>query len=261
MNQENFIKVNLEFDSNLFSELSSQINFENVGKGRLANHLVKSNDEAIPIVRTTTQYSIPAHHFSSTHDKIIENINNSISDFGPISFNNALIEIYDNSYKKMKYHSDQALDLAPNSYIALYSCYENPEELTAQAIRKLKVKNKTSEEEFEISLTHNSLVLFSLTTNSKFYHKIVLEQVPKQKPLTSENKWLGITFRKSKTFIKFKNDLAYFENNKLLELANDAQKKEYFMLRGKENRSLNFNYPELNYTLSKADLILPKMVK
>lgn len=257
MNQNEFIKKTLTFEQNLFCELSNQINFENVGKGRIGNHLVKTNDNGIPIIRTTTQYSIPAHHFSSTHHKIVDCINDKLVNLNTINFNNALIEIYDSSYTKMKYHSDQCLDLATNSYIGLFSCYEKPDELTEQSIRKLKIKDKITNEEFEISLTHNSLVLFSLSANSKFFHKIVLEQIPKQKPLKSENKWLGITFRESKTFIHFKNNLPYFANGELLKLATDIQKKEYYMLRGEENRSIDFIYPTIDYTLSKADLMMP----
>ncbi|PKH51136.1 hypothetical protein CXF68_10760 [Tenacibaculum sp. Bg11-29] len=258
MNLSEFTKITLPFEQNLFNELSNQISFENVGKGRFGNHLIKISDNGIPIVRTTTQYNIPAHNFSSTHNTIIKSINDSLEDLTPINFNNALIEIYDSSYTKMKYHSDQCLDLAPNSYIALFSCYEKPNELTEQSIRKLKIKDKITDEEFEILLTHNSLILFSLPLNSRFFHKIVLEQIPKQKPLKSENKWLGITFRESKIFIQFKNNQPYFTNGKLLKLANDIQRKEYYTLRGEENRSPNFTYPKIDYTLSKADTIMPK---
>ncbi len=258
MNQDDFIKTTLVFDQNLFHELSNQINFENVGKGRSGNHIVKIEDKGIPIVRTTTQYNIPAHNFSSTHNRIVNTINCKLENLAPIDFNNALIEIYELSYTKMKYHSDQCLDLASNSYIGLFSCYEKPDDLTEQSIRKLKIKDKITNEEFEFSLTHNSLILFSLSANSRFYHKIILEQVPKQKSLKSENKWLGITFRESKTFIQFKNNLPYFLDGKLLELANDNQKKEYYRLRGEENKSLDFIYPKIDYTLSNADTIIPK---
>lgn len=112
-------------------------------------------------------------------------------------------------------------------------------------------------EEFEIPLTHNSVILFSVETNSKFLHKIVLDAKPNQKPLQSDHKWLGITFRKSKTFIQFEDNLPYFSKGQLLELANEEQKTEFFKLRGQENRIINFVYPELSYTLSVADRLMP----
>jgi len=258
MNQTHFYKITLPFNDNLFNDLVDGVEFENVGKGRIGNHLVKISDSKIPIVRTTTKYNIPAHNFSAIHNGIIEAIISNTPQLPSLNFNNALIEVYESKYSKMKFHSDQCLDLANNSYIALFSCYENPKELTEQSLRKLKIKDKTTNEEFEILLTHNSVVLFSTSTNSKFYHKIVLEQVPKQKPLDLDNKWLGITFRESKTYVQFNNNLPFFENGKKLELANEDQKMEYYKLRGEENKSLNFNYPLLSYTLSNADLIMPK---
>ena len=158
----------------------------------------------------------------------------------------------------MNYHSDQCLDLDSNSYIGLFSCYENPNQLTEKNLRKLIVKDKVSNDEFEISLTHNSVVLFSLETNTKFLHKIILEALPNPKSLTMDNKWLGITFRKSKTFIQFKDNIPYFPNGELFELANDEQQSEFYKLRGQENYNLNFVYPKLTYTLSMGDTLIPK---
>lgn len=259
MNQEDFFKTILPFEKNLFNKLLNEIEFENIANGRIGNHLVKVSEYGVPIVRTTTKYNIPAHVFSSTHNIIVDSINDNIGNEFSVNFNNALIEVYDSNYTKMNYHSDQCLDLDSDSYICLFSCYEKPDELTEQSIRKLKIKDKQTNKEFEILLTHNSIILFSLTVNSKFYHKIILEH--KQKRLQTENKWLGITFRKSKTFIEFKNNLPYFKNGKLLEFATNEQKKEYYKLRGTENRSTAFKYPKIDYTLSKADTVTPKGIK
>jgi len=43
----------------------------------------------------------------------------------------------------------------------------------------------------------------------------------------------------------------------LLVLANEEQSKAYYKLRGKENRNIDFIYPKIDYTLSKADTIIP----
>lgn len=109
----------------------------------------------------------------------------------------------------------------------------------------------------EIALTHNSIVLFSLETNGKFLHKIILESTLSKKKQEVDNKWLGITFRKSKTFIHFKDNLPYFANGDLLTLADENQKKEFYTLRGKENNNLNFVYPTLPYILSVGDTMKP----
>ncbi len=254
-----FLKIELPFEDNLFEILSNSVEFKKTGKGRLGNHLVDVTEKGIPIVRTTTEYDIAAGNFLKKHHTIISEINNQIQEsdlnLPELFFNNALIEVYESKYKKMKYHSDQSLDLDSESYIALFSCYENPEKLNENTFRKLKIKDKITEEESEIVLSHNSVVLFSTLTNKQFYHKIVLETMSNNE----ENKWLGITFRKSKTFITIKNDTAYFENGELLQLATEQEKRSFFMLRGEENRSLNFMYPTLKYTISKGDLIQPKL--
>ena len=264
MTNSGFHKISIDLNQNLFDEFSNSISFEVSGKGRLGNHLVREEARGIPLVRTTTTYDKPAHHFSSKHGILADKIKTSFENgkhLESLNFNNALIEVYSQNYKKMKYHSDQCLDLEKNSYIALFSCYEKPEELTQQSIRKLWVKNKDTYEESEFTLTQHSVILFSLATNSRYLHKIVLESVKGMKPLESDNRWLGITFRKSNTFIRFMGDIPYFSNGSVLELANDTHRKEFFQLRSEENKSLNFVYPELNYTLSPADLLPPVRTK
>lgn len=259
MSKAAFHKITIDTDTNLFNELYTGIDFEPVAKGRIGNHLVNVSNKGIPIVRTTTKYTIPAFNFSPVHHKIVERINETIGrDNGipTLHFNNALIEVYDATYSKMNFHSDQSLDLDADSYIGVFSCYENPDALSEQHIRKLKIKNKVSNEEFEHSLTHNSVMLFSVATNTKFQHKIVLN--PVAKPLPADNKWLGITFRTSKTYIQFHNNEPHFSNGNLLELANKEQETEFFKLRGQENRELDFVYPELTYTINEADRMTPK---
>ncbi|MFH6946740.1 alpha-ketoglutarate-dependent dioxygenase AlkB [Flavobacterium sp. FlaQc-50] len=254
-----FYRITLSLESNLFKGLFNSVDFEDTAKGRIGNHLVNVAEKGIPIVRTTTTYTIPAHNFSSIHHELIERLNDTIhvSDMGQLpqlAFNNALIEVYDTSYATMKYHSDQCLDLELDSYIGLFTCYENPDGLLEENLRQLKIKDKITDEEFSIPLTHNSVVLFSLSTNARFLHKIILESTAKK----SDNKWLGITFRKSKTFVQFENGVPRFSDGELLELADENQKTEFFKLRGQENSILNFVYPRLSYTLSPGDILMPK---
>lgn len=266
MNVSNFYKIILPLEINLFDELLDSIEFEKINKGRIANNLVLIEENRVPIVRTTSKYSIPAQNFLEVHKKIIKSINQNIIDNHLTNipfqyFNNALIEVYGFDYSKMGFHSDQCLDIENNSFIGVFSCYENPNALTTKTIRKLKIKNKTTNEEFEFSLPHNSVVLFSTDTNSKFKHKIVLDIDPKSINSIIQNKWLGITFRTSKTYIEFKNNVPFFTNGALLQIANEEQEKEFFKYKGEENKSLNFNYPFLNYTISLADTLFPKTSK
>lgn len=246
-----FTQFNLDFSTNLFDELSNSIEFENIANGRMGANLfdLKENN-LIPLVRTTTVYKKPSQKFLLIHLSIIEKIN-KMSNFGNIKLNNALIEIYDSKYTNMKLHSDQSLDLEPNSYICIFSCYSNPE---SKSIRKLKVKEKNSGSIKEYILNHNSVTAFSLETNQKHLHKIILENNDK----SDKNKWLGITFRLSKTYINFINEVPYFYQTKTkLRLANDTEKKEFYKFRSEENQSIHFEYPFIEYTICHSDLIEP----
>lgn len=247
---------------NLFDELLASVRFEDVGKGRQGSVLIKLDETGnIPIVRTTTKYSLPAQHFQSVHDRLAQQI--QISTSLAVGFNNALIENYTNAYTTMGSHSDQALDLADESSIAIFSCYKHPE--SANPPRKLLVELKESSddspkgtlrERIEIPLAHNSVVLFSVDTNRRLKHKIVLDKSV-QMP---ENQWLGITFRTSKTCVQFRDESGYFLDDTRLTLANDEQRQEFYHLRHRENNETDFTYPQITYTISESDMMRPELL-
>ena len=242
-----FTKIILDYKKNLFQKLSEITDFENIIKGREGAVLVDVKNDLIPLVRTTTKYLKPAQKFKSIHYDIVEQIKEK-ANISDIKFNNALIEIYDSSYCKMGFHSDQALDLADNSYIAIYSCYENYQDINQS--RKLIIKNKKTEESSEIIMEHNSVILFPLSTNQHHLHKIILEN-------NNDNRWLGITFRLAKTFIHHINEIPFFyQTDNVLTLANKEESGNFYKLRGKENKSLEFKYPKFNYTVSISDTLL-----
>lgn len=235
-----------------FNELEKSAKFESVLKGRQGTVLVDDRTHLIPIVRTTTKYNTMAQKFSPIHYKIMEEIGlkfkNKYGDY--CVFNSALIEIYDDTYCKMGFHTDQALDLDPDSYICLYSCYEsNPANL-----RKLVIQNKETKKYMDILLENNTAIIFSTKTNSEHLHKIVLEGK------LSGCRWLGITFRLSKTFVKFIDNSPFLCDRKgniksSLTMATDDEKKEFYHHKGKENSSIKYIYPDINYTISLSDLM------
>ena len=158
-----FYKITLPCNTHLFADLQAHTQFDTITKGRLGNTLIKKSSAGIPLVRTTSQYQHPALAFTPCHQKIVEHINAALEQHAlpHTDFNNALAEVYDASYSTMKFHSDQCLDIKTPSCIALFSCYENPDLLTDKQVRTLRVKHKNSDEQFDIPLTHNSVVLFS----------------------------------------------------------------------------------------------------
>ncbi|MBA4067445.1 MAG: hypothetical protein C0501_27795 [Isosphaera sp.] len=239
-------------EGNLFEELLASVRFEDVGKGRQGAVLTR-NDEAggTPIVRTTTRYRAPAQHFRSVHERLARQIQTSAS--LSVEFNNALIECYTNAYTTMSSHSDQALDLADESFITVFSCYEHPESATPP--RTLLVEPKgAGGAGVAIPLTHNSAVVFSVGTNRRLKHKIVLRESGR----THENRWLGVTFRTSKTFVRFRDGCAYFPDGVRLTLAGEEQRREFYSLRRRENDETDFTYPRLTYTVSDSDLVPPE---
>jgi len=243
-----FKKYVLDMDiDNLFEKLSTATKYENIINGRQGAVLVNYKQDLIPIVRTTTIYNNPVQQFLHIHHEIMDNIRKKIKN--NIIFNNALIEIYDNNYHNMKYHTDQSLDLKEDSYICLYSCYENNSN-DSNDIRKLQVKNKITKEYSEFLLDNNSIILFPVSANQKHLHKIILESKK------SKNKWLGITFRLSKTFIKFIDNVPYiYPINRILKIADNNERTEFLKYKGKENSQSEYIYPQIDFTISKSDLL------
>jgi hypothetical protein len=276
-----FEKFILDIQHNIFDQLASASQFEDVNSGRTGTTLIDYQEGIIPLVRTTTKYTKPNQSFSPIHYDLIEKI--KLASNKQVTFNNALAEIYTDDYRSMGYHSDQALDLASDSYICVFSCYDNPTDL----VRKLIIKNKITDKSSEISLDHNSIVLFSTSTNREHLHKIVLDvqelsrsvskstvnqpqsskrvsksthKSQKNISTSTQTKWLGITFRLSKTFIKFddKNQPYFYpRKDRPLRLATNDEQREFYKNRSKENMEIAFEYPETDYTISVGDMMCP----
>ncbi|MCX5199412.1 hypothetical protein OOK31_37000 [Streptomyces sp. NBC_00249] len=237
-------------EENLFAELSASACLEDVGKGRRGAVLTRIDEAgSVPLVRTTTRYSSPTQRFRAVHERLAQQIQERVA--LSVGFNNALIESYTNAYTTMGSHSDQALDLADESFIAVFSCYQHPE---ASPPRKLIFESKGSgHEKFEIPLDHNSIVAFSVDSNRRLRHKIVLD-APAQ---PADNQWLGVTFRTSKTSVRFRDGHAYLPQGARLMSADDEQRREFYQLRRRENNETDFVYPLLTYTISESDLMPP----
>ena len=227
----------------MFESFVSSSSFEQFSNSRQGAIIVAPTDQSIPIVRTTAVYKEPSQHFLSIHYDLVNKIKGHLPD---LNLNNAMVEIYDHIYRTMKFHSDQALDLEEDSYICLFSCYEDESE---KHLRKLKIKKKCTGIQTEVILEHNSVVIFSKKTNDEHLHRIVLEHVGTDKDHSS--KWLGITFRLSKTFVYFKSGSPYFtKNDKPLVISTEDERKEFYKMKSLENSVIGYSYPEISYTLS-----------
>eukprot|EP00035_Acanthoeca_spectabilis_P013511 m.252181 g.252181 ORF g.252181 m.252181 type:complete len:292 (+) comp15909_c0_seq6:102-977(+) len=251
--EDAFKTLHLDFPDNPFHELRTSAKFEAVIKGRVGTVLVAPDGQrGVPIVRTTTQYASPAQCFRKIHVDLAEKIGAQIP--GGARFNNALIECYTNVYAKMGLHSDQALDLDSNSYIAVFSCYENPDVESRKLVIHRKGPGAGAERPYEITMRHNCVIVFSVENNKRFKHKIILDTQANP----PKNRWLGITFRLSKTLIGFSEDAPpCFSDGTQLRLADKSEWGQFIQLRGRENKEVDFIYPTITYTTSESDLMFP----
>ncbi|MFJ1754088.1 hypothetical protein [Kitasatospora sp. NPDC088134] len=235
----------------LFAELLGSAELEELGKGRRGTVLTRPDATgAVPLVRTTTRYGAPARTFRPVHERLARQIRELAA--LPDEFNNALLECYTSAYTTMGAHSDQALDLAEESHIAVFSCYRDPE---AGPPRTLRVEPKEPDGggRFEIPLDHHSAVIFSVAANRRLKHRIVLD-APAPAP---DNQWLGVTFRTSKTLLRYRDGQAHLPSGARLTLADEEQQREFYRLRRRENTEPDFRQPAPTYTVSASDLLPP----
>ena len=239
-----FTKIQLNHRANLFEDLICANRWEELSSSRKCAILNRCNGDHIPIVRTTTAYSIPSQPLASIHHQLITEIQKAMVDaYGYFTdFNNVMAEHYTPCSTKMGFHSDQALDLAASSYICILSLYEDENEPHP---KKLVMKHKASGEVSALTLDHDSLVFFSTSTNDHFVHKIVSDE---QKCTTD---WLGLTFRLSDTFVQNIDGLPRLVRcGRALKLASEDERKEFFRHKKKENSIIGYRYPEIPYALS-----------
>ncbi|KAJ3161323.1 hypothetical protein HDU86_007105 [Geranomyces michiganensis] len=268
MTAEPFARFQLpqQHSGNIFDTLSAANEFESfpsssegavMWRGAI---LVRSNttkNEAgrtpipnlIPIVRTTTRYSKPSQPFSTVHHNLVETIRSVANLPEHDDLNNAMVEIYEPAYKTMKWHSDQALDLAPDSHICIFSCYEDAKEEPAAQRRLIYKKKGEGSSETVLRMDHNSVIVFSTEANGAYVHKIVAGTKP------PKSRWLGVTLRQSKTFIMYDDQgVGFFAKGKgelcVLRMATEEERSEFYRHKSQENKVPHYVYPELPYTLS-----------
>jgi hypothetical protein len=113
------------------------------------------------------------------------------------------------------------------------------------------VHPKESGDAFEVPLNHGCVVAFSLDSNRRFLHAITLRSN------APDSDWLGITFRTSKTFVRFFEGHPTLPSGARLTVASEEQRRELFKLRRRENEDVGFVYPPIPFTLSESDLLPP----
>lgn len=248
-----FLKIFLSLESNPFNALLTCISWEDQPKNRKIATIMDCTPEGhIPIVRTTSRYTSPAQSFAPFHQLLVRHIQAS-SNIPDLKLNHATCEIYDRQYRTMKWHTDQGLDLAADSWICLFSCYEAGEKEAHP--RTLKIKSKKTGEEKVMVLSHNSCVVFSTAANQAHVHKI-------EAPVSGERasgRWMGVTFRLSETYVEFggagDGGPRFIESGRDLRMADEEEVKAFYRAKGKENSRMDYEYEDIDYTISSSDLM------
>lgn len=159
---DKFRRFQLDLKPDTFKEFECAHEWEVYDENRMGRILVDLEEMHEPVVRTTTVHKKVKGVFAWIHECLIQSIQQQLDH--EVSFNNAAAELYEPGYKKMRFHSDQALDLAPSSYICIFSSYSDPNEANP---RQLVVRHKLTGETSRLVLRHNSVVVFSTATNRR----------------------------------------------------------------------------------------------
>jgi len=242
------VKVDSTPDLNgtLFTSLLQSLTLERLAPTRQAANLALPDSLGhLPIVRTTTPYTHIVQPFPPSFLALRTSVTDAISagTGHGTPFNNAMVELYDSSYTKMGFHTDQAQDLADESYICIFSCYEGGTLESAEPPRMLVVKNKRTEVITEYPMRNHECIVFSTTTNAAHVHKIVGGGC--------RRRWLGVTFRTSKTFVERREDGLFFVGSgKLLRRATEEDAVEMRKCKGRENKEDDFIWPDMGFTIS-----------
>ncbi|MEU2248030.1 hypothetical protein [Streptomyces sp. NPDC019224] len=248
---EDIVRCSLPTEPDRFAELCAATPMEDVGKGRRGAVLTRLDaDGGVPLVRTTTRYARPALRFREVHERLAREVRERAG--LPAAFDNALAERYTSAYTTMGRHCDQALDLAGDSCIAVFSCYRDPEGDPRRTL-VFESKEEPGAGTLEIPLVHNGVVAFSVAANRRLRHRIVADPAGR----AGDNEWLGLTFRTSKTVLRFRDGIPYLPWGVPLTLADEEQGRAFYGLRRRENDETAFAYPELSHTVSAGDLLPP----
>lgn len=245
-----------------FDRLTKATRFETLYTGRsggiVTDSYVEDDVECVPLVRSTTPYTFGPQRFSPVHTELVNRVMECRQP--QTRFNNIMVEQYTGSYTKMGPHTDQMLDLLPDSCIAIFSCYKTPP--STRDIRRLNIIDKTSGKTMSLCMPDQSVIILSTAFNVCHRHCITLPS----STWYSQNTWLGATMRCAKTLLTFSANMPdaspYFyktEHKLQYVLDDDPQCDELFELRRFENATCESPYTRpLYYTMSPGDMIKPQ---
>jgi hypothetical protein len=131
-----------------------------------------------------------------------------------------------------------------------------PDMSDAEAIRDLLRSSDPAVREQALELlrslpTPRTVAMVSdLFPRRRFRHRIVLNP-----DSATDTPWLGLTLRTARTFVRIRDGQPCLSDGGCLTLADEAERRALFGLRGRENREVGFRWPRLSTTISAGDLL------
>ena len=208
----------------MFEEILKSVELEDLGPGRKGAVLCRDHRFQRVFMRSTAKFQKPAQSFTPLHYALSYGLN----------ANYAIVEVYEASYRRMRFHTDAALDLVPCSDIGIYTCYEDPTD-----IRQLILRKKNTKQVECFNLNHHQLFILNYMTNAMCAHKVTGNKA---------SKCIVITFYQSK-------------NYKAMRLATKEETQQFYDYKFLENTQNGFVYPPLDYTLSPGDMVVNPLLE
>lgn len=143
-------------------------------------------DGAVPMYRHPVDTQLPVHEFSPAVLKIVGEARKA---FG-FPFNHALIQLYRSGQDSIAPHTDKTLDIAHDTPIVNIS-------FGASRCFLIRSKAKLScgtgkETNHNVTLPHNSALVFGLKSNRLFTHQIHADKRPNGQRRCDETGWDGV---------------------------------------------------------------------
>lgn len=236
------------------------VQLEEVAKGRQGAVLLDPHpDGRLPLVRSTTRYTRRHQRVPAVVAEFACGVQAWLK--SPKPFNNIMVEKYSSAYRTMGLHTDQALDLDPESLICLVTLYG---EDGVEDGRELVVTDKEARDPaavtWRVPLLHGTVVSFSVATNARHTHAIVAARAePAASTAASPGRaWVGITLRTSRRALACPQDgQAELLPGVRLLLAEGKLARAYYCERARENRVVDFEFdPALDHlTISPSDVM------
>jgi len=213
----------------VFQKLKDEISWKemyhnDIPVNRLVSVQASTANGLTPLYRFPNDSYFKPENWTPTMNVIKEIVEKRLSH--PI--NHGKIQFYENGLSYIGPHSDKTLDIAKGS------CIIN---MSLGGTRTFVLRNKTTFEQQNIKLPHNSILMFGLNTNMKWTHG-----VPKEPEMHEER--ISIVFRDIATFETSNGDIIGQGSKKNLDPNINEKEEQLKLVKSfhRENQQADFDW-------------------